>query len=311
MTNNSLLIKLADAFTSNGIVGYGLKKVIDREAAYSSSVEKKYKGYSVLFHSFQEFYMDSIELAGAMSDDPKQKPPPVYWDIWLWHLGCFRALRSTDILFHSGYPLEGVPRLRFLKESAVFIAAIHTGKTTYDKLMGAEGTSHGRAIPSKEAMDQIRKKRQNEERKLLGLTLRKKSGLTQEQQAELERWESFFNMETHNGFLTQALEFLDRPVSVAPNPSDDSCSLFINRFCEIQWMLHRTIPFLQLSTKMFNDEWHKKWNLLNQSFQFMQQNLADTGKPIGTVFIEFMELKFPFTFEDNFGKKSGFINHSK
>ncbi len=67
-------------------------------------------------------------------------------------------------------------------------------------------------------------------------------------------------------------------------------------------MLHRTVPFLQLSTHMFNDEWHKKWNLLDQSFQMVQQTLADAGKQIGIVFIEFMDLKFSFTSEDYFNK---------
>lgn len=168
--------------------------------------------------------------------------------------------------------------------------------------MGTEGTSHGRSVLSKEAMDQIKTNRQNEERDLLTLTLRKKSGLTQEQKAELERWEGFFNMETHNGFLTQSLEFLDRPVSVAPNPSEDSCSMFINRFCEVQWMLHRTLPFLQSNTKMFGEEWIKKWNLLDRSFQMEQQIVADAEKSIGIVFIEFMNLKFPFNPTDYFGK---------
>jgi hypothetical protein len=111
---------------------------------------------------------------------------------------------------------------------------------------------------TKEMAHQSKKDRGNEERRLLKLMIRENARLSEKQRLGLERWENFFNMETHNALLTQALEILDRPVSVAPNPSEDSCSMFINRFCEIQWMLHRTLPFLQSNTKMFGQEWIEK-----------------------------------------------------
>ncbi len=301
-----LMNELADVFTTNGIVGYRIGKVIEHEKAYSSFVEKTYKGHSILSHSFQEFYMDSLELAGAVWQEKNRRvTPPTYTETWLWHLGNFRCLRAVDILFHNGYPMDGFARLRHLKESALYLAALLTGLTTYNQVTGIEGVLHATQPPTREDVDQIRKNRMSEERRLLGLMIRKDSGLTEDQLFELGRWEGFFHQEVHGGNLTQVLEHGpairgEDTTSVAPKPREKACAMFINRFCEIGWMLHRTLPILQLSYRQFDEEWRKKWHLLDQNFLTMEQSLADMGKNIGSVFIEFMNVKFAFTPDHNF-----------
>lgn len=59
-------------------------------------------------------------------------------------------------------------------------------------------------------------------------------------------------------------------------------------------MLHRTFPIMQLSQRRFDNNWIQKWQLLDDNFRCMEESLAAMGKKIGSVFIAFIDAKFPF-----------------
>jgi len=295
--------KLEDTFTLDGVIGKKVSLVMEYEKNYGNFVEEKYRGHSILVHSFQEFFIETLEIAGSAWNEHDRKPtPPTYSETWLWHLANFRSLRAIDILFHNGYPMDGFARLRHLKESALYLAALLSGLTTYNAVNGIEGVEK---ITTREDMEQVRKRRMKEERRLLGLMIRKDSGFSEDQLRELGQWEEFFHQEVHGAMLTQVLEHGPAAqgkdtVSVAPKPRERSCAMFINRFDEVAWMLHRTLPILQLSYRPFGDNWQKKWRLLDENFYAIEQSLADMGKKIGTVFIDLINKKFAFTPEHNF-----------
>ncbi|MCH7225119.1 hypothetical protein [Haloferula sp. A504] len=290
--------KLSDAFTTDGIIGKRVGHILDAEARYGEFVETNFRGVGLLSHAFQEFYMDTIELAAAGWEEQGRDPTPAtYTEVWLWHLANFRSVRAVDILFHNGYPMDGLTRLRHLKESALLLGGMLSGLTNYTKLKAWE-TPDGQqtAAPT----DQRRRREiMAEERRVLGLMIRAESGIPSDDLDELRIWESFFNMEVHGALLTQVLEHgptvLGRDtMSVAPKPRNDSIGMFMNRMCEVAWMLHRTLPILQLSDRRFDSSWEQKWTLLDENFLAMEQSLADLGKEIGNVLIRFIEEKLPF-----------------
>ena len=149
---------------------------------------------------------------------------------------------------------------------------------------------------------------------MLELMIRKQSGLAQDYLDELARWEGFFNEEVHGARLTMFVE--EGPAikgedtcSVAPKPRPEPCFMFMNRFSEVCWMLHRTLPILQLRDRPFREPWAQNWSILDDSFLSMEKELADIGKRIASVIIELIKAKFPFgpqtVFEDSEQATSG------
>ena len=148
----------------------------------------------------------------------------------------------------------------------------------------------------------MRRNSMKEENKILGLMLRKKAGLAPEDIAQLQKWESFFNKEVHGATLTQAFEHGpalqgEGGISVAPIPNKDSIGMFMNRFTEVAWMLHRTLPMLQLSSQRFDSEWMGKWKLLDQNFHEMVKGTAELEREFFYTIIRFVNTKFPFNEE--------------
>ncbi len=292
--------RLADAFTTDGIVGNRLLQVIEAEKTYCAFIERTLKGHSILSHCFQEFCTDTLGAAASVwkAKEPTSTPPS-YSGVFPWHLANFRSIRPVDILFHSRYPMDGFARLRYLKEEALYLGALLSGLTSYSKIKGWDGVVKPGKVPTPEEMDQVSRNRKKEEKRVLCLMIREKSGLAPEQLMQLHRWETFFNLEVHGARLTQALEHGpalrgEDTLSLAPKRRQASCAMFMNRFSEVAWMLHRTLPILQLSTRRFDAAWGRKWQLLDDNFLSMVQSLADLGKPFGNVFVAFVSQKFPF-----------------
>jgi hypothetical protein len=298
--------RLMDAFTVKGILGKKVLSVIYYEKAYGEYVEETWRGHSILSHSFQEFYIETIQAATSVWQEKERKPtPPNYSETILWHFGNFRNLRAVDILFHNGYPMDGFARLRHIKESAIWGGAMLGGVTTYTDIKGLQSVLFtGKPVTSAD-WTKFRKNRKKEERRVFGPMIRKESGLPLDYIAELETWQGLFHEEVHGAGLTQALDHGpaikgEDTISVAPKPSHLSCAMFINRFCEVGWMLHRTLPAMQLSYRLFGPSWDRKWHLIDENFEAAEEFLRDMGKRIGGVFIEFINIKFPFSPNSSF-----------
>lgn len=69
----------------------------------------------------------------------------------------------------------------------------------------------------------------------------------------------------------------------------------MNRFCEVSWLFHRTIPLLQGPGLEFSDSWRERWRVLEDSFWQMELGLADIGKEVANVFIRFIDTKMAST----------------
>lgn len=299
--------ELAEAFTTDGVIGKKILHLIEYEKKYGEFVERKFKGLSILSHCFMEFFAETVELAASVWQDEEKRPtPPTYSETVLWHLTNFRNLRAVEILFRNGYPMDGFARLRHLKESAIYLAAMLAGVTTYEKINGWEGVLSGGEAITEENMAAIRKNRKKEEFRVLNFMIRKNSGFPPEHLAELRRWESLFHEEVHGARLTLAFEHGpaakgEDTTSIAPKPRINSIAMFVNRYCEVCWMLHRTLPILQLSRNLFDKGWQYRWNLLDKNFKLVvDEALVRPGKKLGIALIHLMDTKFAFSPADSF-----------
>jgi len=287
---------LMKLFLTNGTEGKRLLSFKHGEMKYDKYVNNTFRGHIILANSFQEFYTETIEIVTSFWRDKKRLPSPAFYnETILWHLSNLRSLRAVDLLFHHGYPLDGFARLRHLKESALFLGAILSGLTTFSKVSGWNEGEEPQYLLTWEDYAQIKRNRKTEEKRILDLMIRKNSGLPEKHIKELVLWEFFFDIEVHGARLTYYCDIIgDNRISIVPVPKKVSLVMFINRFCEVAWMLHRTLPGMQLSNRGFNSSWKNKWVLLDENFLEMERSLARTGIKIAEVFQSFIQSKFKF-----------------
>jgi len=91
------------------------------------------------------------------------------------------------------------------------------------------------------------------------------------------------------------------PLAAIPTFEESAFAVFMNRFCEVGWMLHRLLPAIQPHDKKLPATWAKKWPIVDESFEQMVCSLtARLGKPIGGALVEFVKAKFPFSASSSF-----------
>jgi hypothetical protein len=66
----------------------------------------------------------------------------------------------------------------------------------------------------------------------------------------------------------------------------------MNRFTEIAWMTHRSLPFLQTEIIHFSDEWQHQWQVLDDALRVSVEGLGSLGKKIAPAFIAMIDSKF-------------------
>ncbi len=289
--------ELEKAFTTEGILGKKMSSIIKQEVEHRELIRSSFGGHQVISLSFQEFMAETLKIASEVRKVENRKAmPPAYSEVFRWHLANFRSVRATELLFSYGYPFDGLARLRLLKESALFLGAMLSGITTYPRINGDDLEVIKKGGPfTKDYLGKMRTRRMDEERRVLGLMIRKDSKLSITQIAELQKWENFFHLEVHGSRLTRFVDIRSgKPNYLGPKFNEQSCAMFINRYSEICWMLLRTLPILQLSHSKFGDSWVRKWKLLDSIFYEVETGLIASEKPFFRAFVDFMASKFNF-----------------
>jgi len=153
--------------------------------------------------------------------------------------------------------------------------------------------------PDEWNMDKIRRRRKEEEHRILDRMIRKRSGLPANVIEELEGWEQLFHEEVHGSRLSFVSEMKDlvrqgTVPSIGPTPNESSMVMYMNRACEIAWLMVRLMPYLQPTEDAFGGRWRTQYQILDDSFLYMQRALSKIGKKIGDAFIIFVDQKFSF-----------------
>lgn len=272
--------------------------IFDAEESYGNDV-LKYKGYLALSDAFKCHFLETVEAVNADIRPMVKNPLPESYALFVPRIvSNFSGLCAAERVAIKGYPYQGYTLLRNVFDSIVLTSGALQNLASFYDVMGV--------VPGEEfdpkASKQLRKITEYEVRRLMSGS---KSGLSNDTIDELKLWDDLFDFETHNAMLsaTHAVGWMKGAASlpVIPKFDEGAFALFMNRYCEISWMLHRLVPMQQPDGIHLSDSWGEKWVVIDESFEQMVHSLTEQlGKKIGRAVVEFVTAKFPFSAKSSF-----------
>lgn len=258
-----------------------------------ASTSANYKGFVALASAWKCFFFETVEKINTDIGPKVTAPMSDQYPMFIERLAqYFHGLCASEVTANAGYPLQAYTLLRNVFDSAILTSAVAQGKTDFYRLEGLDIA--GQFDPA-----MFRKLRRKEENSVRPLMTGKESGLSDGTIAELVKWDVLFDDETHGGLLSRAYttDWLKgtHPLPVLPAFDETRYGNFLNRFCEIAWMVHRMLPLVQPRGISFSAEWKGKWKTLDDCFLETANALAvQMSKPIGKAMMELLSSKFPF-----------------
>ena len=80
-----------------------------------------------------------------------------------------------------------------------------------------------------------------------------------------------------------------------PKYDEWNYALFVNRFSEVSWMVHRMLPLLRPARCEWPGRWGERGRTLDRCFRQTAASMThDLKKPMGAAVVEFVTSKFPF-----------------
>ncbi|MEX0734322.1 MAG: hypothetical protein WDZ66_12165 [Steroidobacteraceae bacterium] len=264
------------------------------EDEHSQEIAKRFKGYLVLSDAFKCFYLESVEVMNTQARPKVKEQVSEFYGLLIPRLSnAFLALCGAERIAIKGYPYQGYTVLRNVYDNLVLTSAALQRITDFYSI---EGVRPEQVEYDPAAARKLRKAAEFAVRRQM---TGDQSGLSPETRTEIDIWDSLFDLETHGGRLsaTNSMEWLrgQGTLSVVPRFEERGWVMYMNRFMEIAWMLHRLMPNIQPPAIPFEEPWPKKWKILDQSFSETVSALTEQrGKPIGDALVELVERKFPF-----------------
>lgn len=253
----------------------------------------RFYGYQHLSDAFKCFFLETVELINTESRPKIKEPLSEFYALFIPHIvNCFATVCGAERVAIMGYPHQGYTLLRNVFDTAVLCSAALQKMTDFYSIYGV--------IPGVDFEPKASKKlRLNTERQVREYMTGPNSKLTPETIAELDKLNDMFDWETHGGKLshTMAKGWMQGKdvLPILPKFDQMSFALFMNRFAEAGWMLHRLVPAMQLPVAPLPDGWREKWQILDASFEQMVDSITkELGKPVGAAVVEFVKAKFPF-----------------
>lgn len=283
--------RLTDNFSRNGIVGFKLMEIINQERECAEYFTKNYLGQDRLMHSFQDFYIETIE---ELNEWIMRNGWPHYDHFiiaYMYFIITFKRIRACENLMLRGYYYDGLSLIRDLKDRAILLNGVVNNITKLPLICYGP-----KSVTTYDEWMKAKNERKKEEFRVKSIIIGKESGLPPDIIKELKRWDNLFNDEVHGSKFSLFMGLGDllttrRIPSLGPAP-DKSISIYMNRICEVSWMILNLLPYLQPHDQAFSESWHKKKIILDESFQYVQEALGDLGKKIGRAFVFFMNQKF-------------------
>jgi len=284
--------RLNDISDYDGIP-YGRVHLLIEEEEKHAQATSQYKGYLALSNSFKCFVLETIELLNTECFTKIITPMSEPYAVFIPRFShSFLSLCGSEKAAINGYPYQGYTQLRNVFDNLVLVSAVLQKITDFYSI---EGVEPGKPIdPS--SMKKLRKATEYEVRKKM---TGNKSGLSQQTIDELSKLDALFDYETHGARLsfTQAKNWMKGLASlpILPKFDQSAFAMFINRFCEVAWMIHRLLPNVQPYITPLHSGWQEKWRIIDDSFERTVGALSsEGGKKIGAAFVEFIKAKFPY-----------------
>jgi hypothetical protein len=289
--------RLREYFTHNKILGGNMLPLFDEESRIGNGFWQEFRGHGDLCESSQSFALETLRLITSETILAGNQLNDSYQHVFVDFLMLFRRLRASNILSLNGYFGPGYSLLRDIADKSIQLSALGQDLVTYKDLMGIRDDDNPNGDRT-ELTNRFRRQRKNVDRSLAEQFYERKSGLGIEDEWELARWRDLFDRETHGSYLSASTAMLEwvqgnAPLTVVDN-AVTSKSMFMNRYTEVAWLVHRLLPTIQIGNDGFGPTWAKRWFILDESFWQMETGLAEINKKIADTFIRFIDIKFPF-----------------
>jgi hypothetical protein len=296
LSGDEWMARLETTFEPEGTVSTEIADLAASEGSVGEKIlYKNHRGHLLLMHSFLSFFIETLNCAARLIRE-RGWPEGAHYPVTLVQFhSLFQRFRATEILFESGYPLDAMAHIRDVKDRAFLLCAIAKNRLTFMEAFGAK-----EGLPLDENYgDVTRNSRMKVSRRISQEFIGKSSGLSREDQDQLERWDNIFHLEVHNGFLSFALQLqplMDegRVPEIGPTFNTHQYYAFTNRTAEMGWMLIRLFPYLQPESGSFGAEWNKKRFVLDDSFEFLIDAQGKNGNAASPAFTAMMQKKFKF-----------------
>lgn len=290
--------KRLDGISQYGGMPYGRVHVLfDCEDEHANKCIQ-FKGYLALSDAFKSFGIESFNLLNDAKSKIK-KPLSEFYPIFLPQLvHAFQTMCGAERAALKGYPLHAYTLLRNNFDNVVLTSG---GLQKIADLYSIQGLEPRKQFDPKS----FAKLRRTTESLVRDVMTGANSGLPQDVIDELKTWDTLFDWETHGARLSlvRAMEWMkgNGELPYLPSFRKDDFVMFMNRYCEVGWMVHRLFPAMQPLDAPFPQEWKDKWRIIDESFALAVQSLSqELGKKIGDVMAVFVKAKFPFSAETVF-----------
>jgi hypothetical protein len=274
-------------------VPYGRARMLFENEDKHSQACLQYKDYLALSGAFKCLFLETVGLINNECLPKVTTPFSEFYASFVPRLAhSFKSLCGSEMLAIKGYPYHAYTLLRNTFDNLVLTSAALQGITDFYRI---EGLEKGKKFDLK-SLNKLRKKTEFEVRqKMTGA----RSGLNQTTLDELEKWDEAFDYEVHGArfSLSDSLLWMkgQEPLPVLPTFQERAFAMFMTRYCEVAWLVHRLLPLIQHSGAPLGYSWKEKWRIIDESFETMVNSLTNKfGKKIGTAFDDFVKQKFAF-----------------
>jgi hypothetical protein len=305
MTGAEFEKRLHATFTEGGVPFKRAHLLFDREKEYGLET-LKFGGYLALSDAFKCMFLESVELANThippqikvnLSEHYPQFVPRI--------VSAFHYVCGAERAALNGYPLPAYTTLRNVFDTTTLMSAAMQGLTNFYLIEGLD--EKGQLIGGGPDFDPIKAKRAriDDEWKVRKKMTGKDSGLQPSTIDHLRKLDEMYDSEVHGARLSlaDAMGYMKgkAPLNVLPKFKDISFAIFMNRYCEVCWTIHRLLPLIQPPDTSMPDAWVEKWEVLDDSFELTIRSLSkDLGKGVGDAYADFVQAKFPFSATSTF-----------
>lgn len=292
-------MKRLEAISDYRGTAYGRAHLLFEAEDEHATAILKYQGYLALSDAFKCCFLETVELINTECRPRVKQPLSEHYASFVPRVSqSFRSICGAERLATRGYPLQAYTLLRNIFDNLVISSAALQKFTDFYSIEGLIPNQNFDPVEAKK----LRKKTEFAIRKIM---TGEQSGLTATTVSELEQWDALFDLETHGARLsaTAAVDWMKGQggLPVLPQFDESAFAMFMNRYTEVSWMLHRLVPLLQPPDAPLSGAWTEKWQILDESFEQSVHSLTtQLGKPIGAAVVEFVRAKFPFSAQSVF-----------
>ncbi len=139
MTDDEWMFRLGVTFKPEGVVSPEISALKDDEGSVAERVlYTKHRGHLLLMHSFQSFFIETLNLAARRIVENGWPEQREYSVALLQFYSLFRRFRTCEILFESGYPFDGLAHIRDVKDRTFLLCAIASNRFTFTEAFDAK-----------------------------------------------------------------------------------------------------------------------------------------------------------------------------